>query len=62
MENERLMSEASVMEVLGLKRQELDQMRAQGLRYVRVSRTKRLYFLSDLYEWAKKNTMAQEQV
>ena len=58
---ERLISEADVMNTLGLKKQELASMRQKGLKYVRVSKVKRLYFLTHLYEWAKSNTMQQDQ-
>ncbi len=60
MTEERLLSEQDVMQALGLKKQELAQMRSRGLKYVKVSAVKRLYFLTDLYEWSRENTMKQD--
>ena len=50
---ERLLSEKDMIETLGLKKSDLASMRQRGLKWVKVSKVQRLYFLSDVYEWCK---------
>jgi hypothetical protein len=57
---ERLFSEANLMEMLGLKKSDLALMRKKGLTFVKVSKVKRLYLLSDIHAWAGKNKMSSD--
>ena len=57
MDNDRLISEKDLMEELGLKKGEVYKMRMMGLKTVRISRTRRLYFISDIHEFARKNVI-----
>ena len=57
---ERLVSEKEVMEVLNLKKSEIAKMRSGGLKYVKVSKTKRLFFLTDLHEWARAHRLPEQ--
>ena len=50
---DKLLTEADLLKVLGLKKSALGQLRRNGLPYVRISKLCRCYFLSDLMEWSK---------
>jgi predicted DNA-binding transcriptional regulator AlpA len=60
---ERLIPEKELIALFGLKKSELDNLRrTRGLPYVRFSSRNRVYLLSDLLAWAKRNRIVPEPV
>ena len=56
-----MISEADLLKVLGLKKQELDRLRREkGFAYVKFSQRSRAYLLSDVLEWGKKNRIVPD--
>ena len=53
MESDKLLTEADLLRVLGVKKSVLTTFRSKGLPFVRLNSRSRLYFLSDLMEWCK---------
>jgi hypothetical protein len=55
---DRLLLEKDLMESLGLNRNEMHNLRAKGLPFIRLARGSRLYLLSAVMGWAKANQVA----
>ena len=53
-------NEKEILEILGIKnKSSLDRLRQKGLPYVELSRTARVYLVTDVLEWLEKNTVSK---
>lgn len=53
MMEEKLITEAELLKILGLRKSSLSELRYKGLPFVKLSHTCRVYFLSDIMAWSK---------
>ena len=53
-------NEKEILEILGLKKDALVRLRRQGLPYVELSRTSRVYIASDVINWLQNRTKGKE--
>ena len=53
-------NEKEMLEILGLKKDALGRLRREGLPYVELSRTSRVYIATDVLNWLQKRTRGKE--